>query len=131
MFLERQPAASLGTLFACIVCVTTLISLLFYVGVACRSGLKSLREAKQMRVERREARHYRKMNALDLHATFGVRNFERRKTFFENFCFGMFYHTVVYTKFGVTYFIVFNDLEWKHLNYRISDSKFCVSLCHV
>lgn len=67
VFLDRNSAAGLGTLFASIVCITTLISLLFYVGVACKTGLKNLREAKKLRVERREARKYRKMTAYDVH----------------------------------------------------------------
>ena len=39
VFLDRNSAAGLGTLFASIVCITTLISLLFYVGVACKPGV--------------------------------------------------------------------------------------------
>ena len=72
VFLDRNSAAGLGTLFASIVCVTTLISLLFYVGVACKSGLKNLREAKKLRNERREARKYRKMTAYDVHAGYAL-----------------------------------------------------------
>lgn len=52
VFLESSPVSGLGTLFASIVGVTTLGSLIFYILVGCYDGWKSIKEAKKLRVVR-------------------------------------------------------------------------------
>ena len=48
--MESSPVSGLGTLFASIVGVTTLGSLIFYILVGCYDGWKQIKEAKKLRV---------------------------------------------------------------------------------